>query len=263
MKAHKTAIVSSKANVAEGVEIGPYSVVEDGVTIGPGSRLSAYVYIHKGTTIGTECKMHTGVVLGDEPQDMAFKGGETFLEIGDRNVFREHVTIHRGTDEGSSTVVGNDCYFMALSHAAHNCAIGNNVIICNNTMLAGHVKVDDKAFISASCLIHQFARVGTIAMMAGGVRINRDLPPYMVAENDNMVGSFNIVGLKRAGFSSEARSAIKQAYNLLYRSDLNLSNALSEIEKSNPCEEVKDLLEFIKSAKRGICFSRSNRASKE
>jgi UDP-N-acetylglucosamine acyltransferase len=152
---------------------------------------------------------------------------------------------------------------MAFSHIAHNCSIGNNVIICNNALLGGYVEVEDRAFISAGCLIHQFVRIGGLSILAGGVRINRDMPPYMAADNDNTVTGYNIVGLKRGGFELKARSAIKEAYRILYRSGLNLTHALDEIEKTDPPKEVKHLIEFIRSSKRGICFSHSNRSSDE
>lgn len=259
MKIHPTAVISKEARIAEDVEIGPYAVVEDEVTIGAGCKIAPQVHICQGTAIGKDCHIHMGVVLGDEPQDLDFKGGSSFVKIGDRNTFREHVSVHRGTKQGSSTIIGNDNYFMALSHIAHNCQIGNNVIICNNSLLGGYVIVEDKAFISGGCLIHQFVRVGTLSFVAGGVRLAKDLPPFMTAERDNMVGSYNIVGLKRAGLDAKVRSSIKEAYRLLYRCELNLSHALAELEKTNPVDEVKHLIEFIRSAKRGICFSHSNR----
>jgi UDP-N-acetylglucosamine acyltransferase len=199
------------------------------------------------------------VVLGDEPQDFAYEGCESFLRIGDGNTFREHVTVHRGTKKGSSTVIGNNNYLMALSHVAHNCTIGNNVTICNNTLLGGYVMVEDKAFISANCLIHQFVRIGTLSFLAGGVRMTKDVPPFMTSDNNNIVSSFNLVGLKRAGFDARVRAGIKEAYRLLYRSGLNTSNALAEIEKNELVDEVKHLIEFIRSSERGICFSHSNR----
>lgn len=256
---HPTSVISKEARIAEDVEIGPYSVIEDEVTIGSGCKIGPHVHICKGTTVSKDCHIHMGVVLGDEPQDSSFKGASSFLKIGDRNTFREHVTVHRGTKQGSSTVIGNDNYFMALSHIAHNCQIGNNVVICNNSLLGGYVTVEDKAFISAGCLIHQFVRIGTLSLIAGGVRLTKDLPPFMIAEGDNIVGSYNIVGLKRAGFDAKVRSSIKEAYRLLYRCELNLSHALAEIEKSSPVNEVRHLIEFIRSSERGICFARSNR----
>lgn len=256
---HPTAIISKEARIAEGAEIGPYVVIEDGVSIGPGCKISPHVHICRGTSIGRDCRLHLGVSLGDEPQDLDFKGGDSFLKIGDRNTFREHVTVHRGTKEDSSTVIGNDNYIMALAHIGHNCQIGSNVIICNNCLLGGRTIIDDKAFISAGCMTHQFVRIGTLGFLAAGVRLGKDLPPFMISDKDNVVSSYNIVGLKRAGLDSKVRSEIKGAYRLLYRCGLNLSNALAEIEKTVQADEVKHLVKFIRSSERGICFSRSNR----
>jgi len=259
MKTHPTAIVSKGAKIADDVEIGPYSIVDDGVTIGSGSVIQEHACVRRGTTIGKDCKIHMGAVLGDEPQDIAYKGEESYLTIGDRNTFREYVTVHRGTQRGSATTIGNDNYFMALSHIAHNCKIGNDVTICNNSLFGGHVVVDDKAFISGSGMIHQFVRIGTLAFVAGGVKLTKDLPPFMLADSINSVATYNIVGIKRAGFDSKARKEIKEAFRIIYRSGLNLSNALAEIEKREITPEVKCIVDFIRTSKRGICFSRSNR----
>lgn len=256
---HPTAIISKEACIAEGVEIGPYSVIEDRVSIGPGCEIAPHVHICKGTSIGRDCRLHLGVSLGDEPQDLNFKGADSFLKIGDRNTFREYATVHRGTEESSFTVIGNDNYIMALAHIGHNCQIGSNVIICNNSLLGGRTTIGDRAFISAGCMTHQFVRIGTLSFLAAGVRLGKDLPPFMTSDKDNVVSSYNIVGLRRTGLDSKARSAIKEAYRLLYRCGLNLSNALTEIEKAELTDEVKGLVEFIRSSERGICFSRSNR----
>lgn len=259
MKAHPTAIVSKKAGIAKDVVIGPYTIIEDEVEIGPGCSIGAHNQICSGTTIGKGCYTHMGVVLGDEPQDINFDGEKSYLKIGDNNRFREYVSAHRGTKEDSSTNIGNDNYFMAFVHIAHNCQIANEVIVANNSLLAGYVEVGDKTFISAGCMIHQFVRIGTLSLIAGGVRINRDLPPFMTADNDNTVTAYNVIGLKRAGFDAGTRNSIKEAFRRIYRSGLNLSNALLEIQESGPSEEVKHLIEFIRASKRGVCFGRSNR----
>ena len=259
MKAHPTAIVSPKAGIAGDVVIGPHVVIEDDVIMHAGCTLHASAYICSGTTIGRNCTIHMGACLGSQPQDLAYKGAKSYLVIGNNNVFREYATVHRGTAEGTTTLIGNNNYFMCGAHIAHNCTIGNNVIICNNALLAGYVKVEDAAFVSAACLIHQFVRIGTLAMIAGGVRLNKDFPPYMSTGADNIVESYNIIGLRRGGFDAKTRDTIKQAYRILYREDLTISNAvarLSGIEQSQP---VKHLIEFIRSSKRGICAARSNR----
>jgi UDP-N-acetylglucosamine acyltransferase len=257
MNIHPTAIISKKADIADDVEIGPYAIVEENVVIGPGCRLSGNTYICKGTTIGRDCKIHKGAVIGDEPQDLSYSGKETYLRIGGRNTFREYVTVHRGAKEGSETIIGNDCYFMAFVHIGHNCTIGDNVIIVNNSLLAGHVVIEDRVFISASCFLHQFVRIGKLAMMGGGILVRKDIPPFMLADRTGSIRYFNRVGLKRAGFDSQTIAAIKEAYRIIYRSGLNLTNALREIEEKLHNLEIEHLLEFIRSSKRGICLGRS------
>jgi UDP-N-acetylglucosamine acyltransferase len=259
MKAHPTAIVSSKAKIAGDTVIGPYAVIEDDVTIQPGCMLHAGAYICSGTTIGKNCIIYMGACLGNQPQDLAYKDAKSYLVVGDKNVFREYTTIHRGTADGTATVVGNNNYFMCGAHVAHNCKIGNNVIICNNALLAGYVEVEDAAFISAACLIHQFVRIGTLAMIAGGVRLNKDFPPYMSTGADNIVESYNIIGLRRAGLNTKTRDAIKQAYRILYRDNLNTSNAIERLSAMEQSQHIKHLIAFIRSSKRGVCTARSNR----
>lgn len=255
---HLTAIVSKKAQIDPSVEIGPNCVIEDDVKISKGTKLLANVYICSGTTVGKENIIHMGAILGNEPQDVSFKKGtKSYLNIGDRNIIREYVTIHRGTQEGSCTTVGNGNFFMALSHIAHNCNIGNDIVICNNSPLGGYVEVEDKAFISGNSAVHQYCRIGRLAMISGLTRIAKDVPPYMVAELDSVISGYNIIGLRRAGVSQEAREQIKQAYKLLYLSGLNTSHALDQIEKQFKSDEIKYLVEFIRNSKRGICRHKS------
>ncbi|MFH1868623.1 MAG: acyl-ACP--UDP-N-acetylglucosamine O-acyltransferase [Candidatus Omnitrophota bacterium] len=259
MKIHPTAVIAESASIAEGVEIGPYSVIEEDVAIGQNCRIGPHAYICNGTTIGPDCHIHKGAVLGDAPQDTAYKGERTYLKIGERNTFREYTTIHRGTKKDSATVIGNDNYFMAFAHVAHNCQIGNNVTMCNYSFFGGYVVVEDKAFISARCGVQQFTRIGRLSFLAGGVRLTKDLPPFMMAGDDNTVSTFNLVGLKRAGLDLKVRSGIKEAYRCVYRSGLNLSHALDEIDKTEKTEEVSHFVDFIRSSERGVCFAHSNR----
>jgi UDP-N-acetylglucosamine acyltransferase len=259
MKAHKTAVISKKSNIADNVTLGPYVVIEDDVTIGQGCRLDSGACIKKGTSIGADCAIGMGVCLGAEPQDLSYKGQESFLKIGHKNIFREYVTIHRGSSETESTMIGDNNYFMCFSHIGHDCRIGNNVIVCNNTLLAGHVDVEDKAFISAACLIHQFVRIGALSMIGGGVRLNKDFPPYMSTTADNIVESYNIIGLRRAGISPQVRQQIKHAFSVLYRENKNTSSAVDTLAGKADCHEVRHLIDFIKQSKRGICTARSNR----
>jgi UDP-N-acetylglucosamine acyltransferase len=259
MNVHSTSTISPKARIADDAEIGPYAVVEEDTVIGQGCKLHAGSYVCSGTTIGPGCVVYMGACLGGDPQDTAYKGARTFLTIGSNNVFREHVTVHRGTAEGSSTVIGDNNYFMCLSHIAHNCKIGSKVTVCNNTLLAGYVELGDMAFISASCLVHQFVRIGMLAIIGGGVRLNKDFPPYMSTSNDNVVTAYNIIGLRRAGIDAKARQAIKQAHRILYREGLSISSALEKLQCLLPGQEIERLIAFIRTSKRGVCTARSNR----
>lgn len=255
-KIHPTAIVGKKAKLGE-IEVGPYAIIEDGAEIGSGTKVLAHAYIASGTTIGKDCEVHMGAVIGHVPQHLHFKGAKSFLKIGDRNIFREYTSIHRGLEEGSATLIGNDNFFMGFSHVAHDCRIGNNVVLCNGALIAGHAVIDDAAFISGNAAIHQFARIGTLAMIGGLARVNKDVVPYTLIEGDSEVCSLNVVGLKRSSIGEDARSQIKKIYRLLYRSDLNVSQALSEISKLGElAPEAAHMVEFVKRSERGICKHR-------
>jgi UDP-N-acetylglucosamine acyltransferase len=252
---HSLALVDDHASLAEDVEIGPYAIVEAGVKVGPRVKIWPHAYICSGTEIGEDTQVHMGAVVGHLPQDLAHEGGASYVVIGKRNVVREYATIHRGTKEGSSTVIGDDNYFMALSHVGHNCEIGDRVIISNGALLAGYVKVGDAAFISGNVVIHQFCRIGTLAMIGGFSGVNKDVPPYMLVRGPSIARSVNLVGLRRAKFSADAIRTIKEAFRLLYRSNLNISQAVEEIKKLGPSKEMDVLIEFVTSSKRGICDS--------
>ncbi|MFH1645302.1 MAG: acyl-ACP--UDP-N-acetylglucosamine O-acyltransferase [Candidatus Omnitrophota bacterium] len=254
MKIHPTAIVSKKANIDSSAQIGPYSIVEEGVVIGKNTELLAHAHICKGTSLGEGCVVHMGAVLGDEPQDLSYKGEVSYLEIGNNNIFREHVTLHRATGEGRVTKVGNSNYFMALSHVGHNSIIGNHVVLCNCTLIAGHVHIHDKAFLSGACLVHQFTRIGTLAFLGGGTTATKDVPPFMMLGNRNEITGYNKVGIQRAGLSLEARKVIKDAYKILFTSGDNLTNAMRELDKLPLTKEIKILKEFFSSTKRGVCL---------
>lgn len=255
-KIHPTAIVSKKAELDD-VEIGPYAIVDDDVKLGKDTKVMAYAYIASGTRMGRNCEVHMGAILGHIPQHLEFKGAKSYLKIGDRNIFREYSTVHRGLKENSSTTIGDDNFFMGFSHVAHDCWVGNRVVICNGALVAGYAVIEDKAFISGNAAIHQFVKIGTLAMIGGLARIVKDVPPYMLIEGNSEVCSLNIVGLKRSNIKEEAKAQIKQAYKLLYRSDLNVSQALDAIKKiGDLTEEVKHIIEFIMSSERGICKHR-------
>ncbi len=253
MAIHPTAIIDPKAEIAPDAEIGPNVVVEANVKVAKGVKVWANTYLTGWTKIGANCQIHMGAVIGHLPQDISYKHQESHLVIGKNNVFREYTTVHRGTKEGTATVIGDDNYFMGLSHVAHNCQIGNGVIICHSAVLGGYVTIEDRAFISGSAGVHQFTRIGKLAMLGGMARVIKDVPPYMLVEGNSTVRALNTEGLRRANLSIEVRGEIKKAYKLLYRSGLNTTQAIEAIESQLKSDEVRHLVDFIKGSKRGIC----------
>jgi UDP-N-acetylglucosamine acyltransferase len=254
MTVHKTAIISKNAKIAENVEIGPNVVIEDNVEIAGGVKIYANAYITGWTTIGENCQIHMGAVIGHLPQDLGFdENSRSYLKIGKGNVFREYTTVHRSKVKDGATIIGDNNFFMGFSHIAHDCRIGNNVIICNGVLLAGHVEVEDRVFMGGSCGVHQFSRVGKLAMVVGLSALAMDLPPYMILEGRRTVIGYNVVGLRRAGYSNEAINKIRQAFKLLYKSDHSVARATEEIEKLGNTPEITHLVKFIRNSKRGIC----------
>jgi len=257
MSISELAVVSKSAKIAKGVEIGPFAIVEDDVELGPNVKIWPHAYICSGTSIGEGTQIHMGSVIGHLPQDLAFENKKTYVKIGKRNVIREYVTVHRGTKAGSVTVIGDDCYLMALAHVGHNCEIGDRVIIANGALLAGYVTVGESAFISGNVVIHQFCRIGMLSMIGGFSGINKDVPPYMLVRGPSVVRAVNLVGLRRAKFSRELMGEIKEAYKLLYLSDLNTTQAIEEMKKIKPSKELAHLIDFVQSSKRGVCKSKA------
>lgn len=250
---HKSAVIGKNVQIGENNTIWPHVVIEDGVCLGSNNIIYPGVVIFNGTSLGDGNRIHAGAILGDAPQDIGFKGDESFLRIGNRNHIREYCTIHRGTDAGSATVIGDDNFLMGYTHVAHNCRIGNGIVTVNTAVLGGHVRVDDKAFISASVVIHQHCRIGTFAMVSGLSAITQDVPPYVTVGGRPAVAfSINVVGLRRGGFTPDVRTDIKRAYKLLYRSDLSVGNALKEIENECISDQVREFIEFCRLSKRGI-----------
>jgi UDP-N-acetylglucosamine acyltransferase len=254
---HPTAIIDPKAEIGEGVEIGPYSVIEKGVTIGQGTRIGPHVIIREGTQIGKMCHIFQFASIGEAPQAFAYKGEKTFLLIGDQNIIREFVTLHRGTPRGGGkTVIGNDNYFMAYSHVAHDCIIGNQVILSNGATLAGHILIENYAIIGGLSAIHQFCRVGTHAFIGGVSGVLLDIPPYTLAHGvRTKLYGLNLVGLKRHNFSEETLKALRKAYRIIFRSAMTLEKAMKRVEEDEifHAPEVQHLVYFIQHSKRGIC----------
>lgn len=250
---HPTAVVDPKAEVHSSVSIGPYSVIDGNVKLGEGCRLGPHVYITGHTMIGKGNKFYPGAVIGEAPQDLAYKGAPTQLRIGDDNTFRESVTVNRSTQEGTETVIGSRNLLMACTHVAHDCRLGNNIIMANGAVFAGYVDVGDRAVISATCLVHQFIRIGTLAMMRGGAAISKDLPPFTVAMGENGICGLNVIGLRRAGFTSEERMELKRLYRALFRSNLPLGKAVEAAREEFKGSHAIHLLDFIAASKRGVC----------
>lgn len=244
---HPTAVVESGADLAEDVEIGPFCYVEGRVRLGPGTKLDSHVTIKSNTTLGERNFVAQGAILGGDPQDRKYQSEATYLEIGDDNVIREYVTIHRATGEGKKTVVGNRCYLMAFVHLGHNVTVHDDVTIANAVGVSGHVTIEERANISGMTGIHQWVRIGKVAMVGGMSRIVRDVPPFMIVSGeDQRVHDINAVGLRRIGVTQEARVALHKAGKLLFNSSLGLSNAIEIVRREvNITPEVDYLLAFV------------------
>lgn len=253
---HSTAITDPEAEIGEGVEIGPYSVIERGVSIGEGTKIGPHVVIREGTHIGKKCQIFQFASIGERPQALAYKGEKTSLLIGDQNIIREFVTLHRGTVRGlGKTVIGDGNFFMAYSHVAHDCQIGNQVVLANGATLAGHILIEDYATVGGLSAIHQFCRVGIHAFIGGLSGVLLDIPPYTLAQGDRAkLFGLNTIGLKRANFSEETLKALKRAYRIIFRSGLTLEKAMKRVgeDEINQIPEVQHLLHFIQHSKRGI-----------
>jgi UDP-N-acetylglucosamine acyltransferase len=254
MKIHPSAIIHPGAEIADQVEIGPYTIIEDNVEIKADTQIFSHVRIASGTRLGKNCRVFQGAVLGTIPQDLKFAGEETTLEIGDRTTIREYATLNRGTADRRKTTVGNDCFLMAYSHVAHDCTLGNNVVIANTVNMAGHVVIEDHVGIGGVTPIHQFVRIGMHSFIGGGYRVPKDVPPFILAMGEPLqYGGLNVVGLKRRGFTNETLSALKSAYRIIYRQNLNLVDALDKIEQEiTQLEEVKYLVSFFRNSERGV-----------
>jgi len=250
---HSTAIIHPQARLGANVRVGPYAVIDAEVELGADCVVGPHVYLTGVTKIGSGNQFHAGCVIGDAPQDLKYQGAPTRVVIGDQNVFREHVTVHRSAKTTSATVIGAHNFFMASAHIAHDCQIGSHVIIANGAMLGGDAVVEDRAFISGSCLVHQFCRVGTLAIMQGGAAVSQDLPPFTVVRRVNELCGLNTIGLRRAGFSVAERLELKHLYHALFRSGKLFSAALAEAQEKFTTTGARQLLEFVAAAKRGVC----------
>jgi UDP-N-acetylglucosamine acyltransferase len=250
---HPTAMIGKNVQLGGDNEIGPGCVIEDGVVIGSRNKLWMNVYLGPGTTIGDGNQIHMGAIIGHLPQDLAYSGGASFTKIGHRNAIREYTTIHRGTKEGSATVLGDDNFLMANAHLGHNCQVGNRTILTNLATLAGYCEVHDGAVISGMVVVHQFCRIGALAMISGLSAVNKDVPPYLLCGGrPAVIQGVNAVGLRRAGVAPQIREEIKRAYRLLYREGLSVPHAMEAIERECRSPQLKVLLNFVRDSKRGI-----------
>jgi len=250
-----TAQIASGAQLAYDVEVGHYTIIGPEVKIGRGSRIGEHCLIMGNTTIGENCRIFTGAVIGSIPQDLKYRGEKTEIIIGDNNVIREYVTINLGTAASGKTVIGNNNLIMAYAHIAHDCVIGNYVILANVGTLAGHIIIEDRAILGGLAAVHQFVRIGRLAIVGGCSKVIQDIPPYSMCDgHPARVHSLNRVGLERAGISKEARANLKHAFTILFNSGLAIAHALKKVEKElTRTAEVTYLVNFIKNSQRGIC----------
>ncbi|ADK85470.1 acyl-(acyl-carrier-protein)--UDP-N-acetylglucosa mineO-acyltransferase [Desulfarculus baarsii DSM 2075] len=255
MTIHPTAIVDPSAKLGQGVEVGAYAFIGPHVEIGDGSKIQHHASVDRLTRLGAGCMVAPFAALGGDPQDLKYHGEPTTLETGDNCLFREFVTVNRGTGEGGGvTRIGNNCLLMAYAHVAHDCQIGDNVVMANCATLGGHVTLEDRCNIGGLVAVHQFTRIGTFCFVGGASGVSKDLPPYTLCEGNRAIShGLNVIGLKRAGFADEAIETLKQAYRIIFRTRTPLADALAQVRAEVPqTAEVRRMLEFIESSKRGV-----------
>jgi UDP-N-acetylglucosamine acyltransferase len=260
---HPTAIVHPKATLDATVQVGPYAIIDEGVEVGQRCIIGPHVYLTGLTTIGAHNRFNAGCVIGEAPQDLKCTGEPTRLRIGDHNIFREHVTVHRSNKAEEETVIGSHNFLMVNCHVAHNCRLGDHAIMANGALLGGHVTVGDAAFISGNCVVHQFCRIGTLALMQGGSAASKDLPPFTVMHEVNVLCGLNIVGLRRAGLPAAERLELKRLYHQLFRSGQNLRSAIEQARDKFSSPAAKTLLAFVAESKRGVCADAGREQSSE
>ncbi len=256
---HPTSVVGAEVELAAGVEVGPLCLLDGKIRIGARTRLIGHVTILGITELGADNVLHPGAVIGDEPQDLTYTGGARSVKIGDRNIFREYSTVHRGCESGDVTIMGDDNFMMQNAHVAHDCRIGNSTIIAGGALLAGWVELGDRALVSGNCVVHQYTRIGRLAIMRGLSRTSRDVPPFCIMDDTHILHGINVVGLKRAGISSKSIQALRRAFATLFGTRHNLKLAIERLEKSGDlAPEVIEMVEFIRASKRGVAFGPSH-----
>lgn len=253
---HPTALIHPKAELHGSVQVGPYAVIDQDVKLGPGCIVGPHVHITGNTTAGARNIFYSGSVIGEAPQDLKYRGEPTGVRIGEDNVFREHVTVHRSSKVDEWTVIGSRTFLMANAHVGHNSNVGDQAILANGVLLGGYVSIGERAFVSGNCLVHQFTRVGAVALMQGGAGVSKDVPPFTIARGVNRICGLNVVGLRRAGFSSVERLELRRAYAALFRSGVNLKDALAEADANFASGPAHEMIRFIKESKRGVVQER-------
>jgi len=251
---HPSSVVGDEVQLAADVEIGPFCFLDGKIRIGSSTRLISHVAIFGDTEIGEANVIHPNVVIGDEPQDLAYTGGPRKVRIGNRNVFREGTTIHRGSEHGEVTIIGDDNFFMQNSHAAHDCRVGNSIIIAGGALLAGWVEVGDRALVSGNCVVHQYTRIGRLAIMRGLSRTSRDIPPFCIMDGTHTLRGINVIGLRRVGFKAVQIRALREVFLALFGKRQNLKLALERIASEKLTPEAQEMVEFIRASKRGVAF---------
>ena len=250
---HPTAIIAPTAQLAPDVQVGPYAVIEANVTLGPGCVVGPFVHLLGHTTIGARNRIHAGAVIGDTPQDLKYKGEPTRLVIGDDNVIREHATIHCSTKEDTATTIGSHCFIMGNAHVGHDVQVRDHAILCNGIAIAGFAVIGERAFLSANSLVHQFCRVGPLALLQGGAAVSKDVPPFCIATGINSICGLNTIGLRRGGFMAEQRTELKRLYHLLFLSGKLRRDALAEAGAVATSSSAKQFLDFVAASTRGVC----------
>ena len=251
---HRTALVDPTAQTGSDVTVGPYAIIGPHVTVGERCHIAAHAVLERNVKLGAGVKIGYGSVLGNDPQDLKYKGEDTWVEVGDGTVIREYCTVNRGTTATGKTSVGQRCFLMSYVHLAHDCHIGNNVILSNVAQLAGHVTIEDRAIVSGLCAVHQFVRIGRQSFIGGCSRVSKDIPPFLKAVgNPVKLYGLNTVGLQRAGMDDTTIRELKRAYRLLFRSDLNVTQAIERAQNEiEPLPEVRELLRFVEASERGV-----------
>ncbi len=252
---HPSAVVGANVELGAAVEVGPFCFLDGNIRIGAGTRLVSHVTLLGDTELGAGNVLHSFVVIGDEPQDLTYSGGARQVRIGNRNIFREGATVHRGSERGAVTMMGDDNFMMQNSHVAHDCRVGNSTIIAGGALLAGWAELGDRALVSGNCVVHQYTRIGRLAMMRGLSRTSRDVPPFCIMDGTHTLRGINVIGLRRVGFGAKSIASLRHAFQMLFGTRQNLKLAVERLLASGePTPEVAEIIEFIRASKRGVAF---------